>query len=131
MDCGVFPNVYRLATVRVPVSKFLSLLIKQVSLTLDRHLRANCSGQPFRVNLSLELELAGTATATLASEPVTVARVILTDQSTGEIVKQIIYFDDRQTPIRLHHGVFADDGGPLDAEGYPLVLHEVFLERQP
>lgn len=100
-----------------------------MTIVFDRFNRGDCSGAATIQELRLLFSVGDLAEATLNGSTVTVSRVDLVDPVSGQEIKQIFWVDDRQTPFRFHHGIFAEDGGAVDAEGYPLQLNPAFAAR--
>ena len=100
-----------------------------------------CSGVFAVRQVTRDASVGEQSVAKLAGEDVEVTRIEGTDltlicqncpsfPTTRQAFKQIFYVDDTLGADRLHQGVFAIDGGTLDAEGYPTRLYDGFVERQ-
>lgn len=105
-------------------------LNNSVSLNLVRHQTANCSDAATQIGLEFEFSFGPEQQAILAGESVLATRVQMINGGTGEATSQIFYVDDRVSPARLYHGVFADDGGTVNDAGYPTQLHSAHLVKQ-
>ena len=102
----------------------------EITIELETFANPTCSGGVVNTrNVRLDARLGEENVATLAGADVAVTRVDGTDLTQNEPFKQVFHVDDTQAADRLFHGVFADDGGAVDTDGYPTELFEDFLER--
>lgn len=103
----------------------------RMDIAMTLHGSPDCSGAAQMGQVSLLLRAAGRGHAELDGQNVPVTRFDMTDIETGEAIQQVLYVESAPTGQRLTHGVFSDDGGRTDAQGFPLDLHPVFLIEQP
>ncbi|MEM9301848.1 MAG: hypothetical protein AAGE01_07040 [Pseudomonadota bacterium] len=100
-----------------------------LEIRMTQHASTDCSGPVESVNVSLLLRAAGRSVANLDGRDVPVTRFDVIDVASGESQRQVFYLELLEDRMRLTHGVFGDEGGRVDADGYPLDLFTVFLER--
>lgn len=102
-----------------------------ITVNVQKYGNPTCVGAVAEIErIDLDARLGAESTASLAGEAVAVTRVDGTNLTAGEPFKQVFHVDDTRGADRLFHGVFPDDGGMVDPDGYPTVLFEDFLERQ-
>lgn len=99
------------------------------------HATATCHEAPINAEVvTITMHHAGTFNAALESTSVLSNKIDMLSKSSRDNVeeelKQTIYVDDRSTPFKLYHGVFADDGGTVTGDGYPSQLHAIAISRQ-
>jgi hypothetical protein len=98
-----------------------------LSFDIDRYDTPDCTGPVHVQTLSFELARIDKTEALLGNETVIANRVLFRDTTSGQEVKQILYFDDSQDPEVMTHGLM---DGPLDSEGFPSTLPDIFAARQ-
>ena len=100
-----------------------------LEIRMSQHASIDCSGPIELITVSLLIQAAGRSTASLDGRNVPVTRYDVVDVNSGELARQVFYLELLDDRMRLTHGVFGDEGGRLDEDGYPLDLFTVFLER--
>lgn len=100
-----------------------------LTIEMTRHPSVDCSGPAQPARIELMLRAAGRSSARIDGRPVPVARFDMMDLDSGETLRQVLYIETGADGRRLTHGVFAEDGGATDADGYPLDLHADFLRQ--
>ena len=99
-----------------------------VHFTIDRYENnTTCQGQPTIQVFDFDLARQAKTTALLAGEEVIANRFLFVDPESGEVVKQLIYLDDRGAEPLFTHGVL---DSPPDADGYPTELPSLFFRRE-
>jgi len=96
-----------------------------VSFDIDFYNAANCQGPVTVQSLSFDMVRVDKTLAVLEGTQVIANRVLLEDLATGQVVRQIFYFDDSQDNPRMTHGVM---DGPVDDESFPNTLHSIFAK---
>ncbi len=99
-----------------------------LSFDIDHFGTANCSGPVDVQSMSFDLIRLDKIEASLEGGKVIANRVLLQDKTSGELFRQILYFNSSADPNEMTHGKF---DGALDAAGYPNELHDLLFFRQP
>jgi len=100
---------------------------ESVSFDMDHYNTPDCTGPVQVLTRSFELNRIDKIQAMLGNDVVIANRVIMREISNGEETKIIFYFDDSQVTPFMTHGVL---DGPLDADGFPAALHDLFATKQ-
>ena len=104
-------------------------------IVIETHTTTDCESNPASTEIiNITYEAKGTLNVSLDGQTVRANKIsgtaFYTSSNRTETFKQSFYIDDSQASPRLYHGVFGDDGGQLRADGYPLELHNVAIEKQ-
>lgn len=97
--------------------------------------QGSCGQNPQNTeNVTISFKVVGTIKVMLEGKEVLANKIegiaISDRDKKSEQFKQVFYIDDSQTPLRLYHGIFGDDGGKLNADGFPLQLHNIAIFKQ-
>ena len=96
-----------------------------VSLRIDRYSQPNCQGVFSQQVLNLDMQRIDKTLALLGDNEVIANRFVMTDSTSGQEFKQLIYVDDTGATPLLTHGL----EGATDSDGFPAELPELFFER--
>ena len=108
----------------------------KATINIDIFSGAGCQNEPVQRQI-IELDITGigsTYTVDLAGSEVTANPISGTETNVAESrtdpFKQAFYIDDSGEQPALYHGIFEDDGGPVNASGFPLQLHNIAIVKQ-
>lgn len=119
-----------------------NMILKETMMFENENLRIdiyayetlNCDGPPLSSEFVLiTFSTSGTAQVLFNDEEVTVNRIDGTatySDGRSEVFKQVFLVDDAGNDLRLYHGLFGEDGGALDADGYPTDIIPLSLVKE-
>lgn len=119
----------------VAISEVFTFSGNQITLTIDTYQAGGCDQAPIESDvIRMTFTLGATYNATLDGSSVIVNEIqgSSTSETTRqtENFKQAIFIDDIDGNMALYHGVFSDDGGAINANGFPMELHPVAIIKQ-
>lgn len=108
---------------------------QSVTIDINFFSEQNCQGSHIRrqvINLDIT-DVGETYVVQLGGREVIANKISGTQQIGGEPetehFKQAFFIDDSGDMPKLYHGIFADDGGTVTADGYPLELHNIAITK--
>ncbi len=103
-------------------------------ITINQYSGETCENPDQIETVTITFQTAGTLEAMLNGSTVIGNKVSGTQQSSSNAnksaFKQTFYVDDASGKSILYHGIFADDGGAVSSDGYPIELHPFAIVRE-
>lgn len=130
---GVWSSDCELTNQNVILKETMTFNNGNLRIDINGYETMDCDGSPiFSELVQITFNTSGTTQVTFENEELTVnkidGRATYSDGRT-ESFKQVFLIDDSGADFHLYHGLFGDDGGAVDFDGYPIEIIPLSLVK--
>ena len=124
-DCIQFPKFH--------LKEYFVFDGDQLQIIIERYENGSCDQNANKEIVSIQFIKESDSQILFDNQKVNVNHISGTTSfadGSKEKFKQTIYIDDRSERTVLYHGIFEDDGGAVNRNGFPISLHPFPIKKQ-
>lgn len=115
------------------LSEILTFSGDEIDINIRFFDSESCSNEVGTQLVTIEYRVGGTFQAVLDGQTVLaneISGIFTDDDGDSENFRQAIYVDDSGTELMMYHARFGDDGGDLNADGFPTDIIPIPISRR-